>query len=98
MKATYFTSYGGPEVLTFGDLPDPTPGAGEVIVRVRASALNHLDLFRRLGQRGTGGALKEPFVLGCDIAGEVASLSAGVTGLKVGDRVVLNPGVTCGNC
>ena len=46
MKATYIEQQGPPEVLTFGDLPDPTPGPGEAVIRVRATALNHLDTFR----------------------------------------------------
>ena len=98
MKAIYFTQQGGPEVLIYGDLLEPTPGRGEVMVRVRATALNHLDLFRRAGSRGTGSATTEPFVLGSDIAGEVLQLGEGVTGLKTGDRVILNPGITCGRC
>ena len=98
MKATYFTQQGNPEVLTYGDMPDPKPGPGEVLVRVRASALNHLDVFRRAGSRGTGSATAEPFILGCDIAGEVAELGEGATGMETGDRVVLNPGITCGRC
>ena len=98
MKATYFTQQGGPEVLTFGDLPDPKPARGEALIRVRAAALNHLDLFRRAGSRGTGAATNEPFVLGCDVAGEIADLGEGVTGLQVGQRVILNPGITCGRC
>ncbi len=98
MKAVFFKEFGGPEVLQYGDLPEPIIGAHEVLVRVRATALNHLDVWRRAGQRGTKGELKEPFVLGCDIAGEVAQTGTGVTGVKPGDRVFLNPGITCGHC
>ena len=98
MKATFFTEPGGPEVLTFGDLPEPEIGPGEALVRVHATALNHLDVWRRAGQRGTRADGKEPFVLGCDIAGEVAEVGSDVAGLKAGDRVFLNPGITCGRC
>ena len=98
MKATYFTEAGGPEVLTFGDLPEPAIGPGEALVRVHATALNHLDVWRRAGQRGTTSEKKEPFILGCDIAGEVADVGADVAGLKAGDHVFLNPGITCGTC
>ena len=98
MKATYFTQQGPPEVLVYGDQPEPRPGRGEVLVRVRATALNHLDVFRRAGARGTGSAMAEPFILGCDVAGEVAEPGDGVTSLKAGDHVVLNPGITCGMC
>jgi 2-desacetyl-2-hydroxyethyl bacteriochlorophyllide A dehydrogenase len=98
LKATYFTEFGGPEVLTYGDVPEPTIGPGEVLVRVHATALNHLDVWRRSGQRGTKSELAEPFILGCDVAGEVAEVAADVSAVKSGDRVVLNPGVTCGTC
>ena len=98
MKATYITQHGGPEVLTYGDLPEPAIGPGEVLVRVHATALNHLDVFRRAGQRGTRGTLAEPFILGCDISGEIAEVGQEVQGLKVNDRVFLNPGITCGRC
>ncbi len=98
MKAVYFKEFGGPEVLTYGDLPEPVIGPSEALIRVRATALNHLDVWRRAGQRGTRGDLKEPFILGCDVAGEVAQIGTGVAGLKPGDRVILNPGVTCGLC
>lgn len=98
MKAVYFTEQGPPEVLKFGELPEPGIGPGEVLVRVRATALNHLDLFRRAGARGTGSASREPFILGCDIAGEVAEVGPGVADLKKGEHVFINPGITCGRC
>ena len=93
MKATYITEFGGPEVLTYGDVADPEIGAGDVLVRVKATALNHLDVWRRAGQRGTTSTLDEPFILGCDIAGEIAATGADATGFSPGDRVVVNPGV-----
>ncbi|MSQ25712.1 MAG: alcohol dehydrogenase [Dehalococcoidia bacterium] len=98
MKATYLMQFGGPEVLQYGDLPAPSIGAGEVLIRVRATALNHLDVWRRSGQRGTKAAMDKPLVLGCDIAGEVAQAGASVKGLAAGDRVIVNPGITCGTC
>ena len=98
MKAVYLTEQGPPEVLTYGDLPEPPIGADEVLVRVRATALNHLDVWARAGSRGTKREFKEPFILGCDIAGEVAEIGPQVTTVRVGDRVVLNPGITCGVC
>ena len=96
MKALAFNEFGGPDKLRLQDVPDPKPGANEVIVRVHACALNHLDLFVREGIP----ALKTPlpFWTGCDIAGEIAELGAGVTGLNVGDRVCVNPNLTCGRC
>jgi NADPH:quinone reductase-like Zn-dependent oxidoreductase len=96
MKALAFKEFGGPEKLGLLEVPDPTAGPGEIVVAVRACALNHLDLFVREGIP----ALKTPlpFWTGCDIAGEVAALGPGVAGLKVGDRVAVNPNLTCGRC
>ena len=95
MKAIYITEPGGPEKLIFGDRPDPEAGAGEVIVRVRGTALNHADLSIRAGRSPTGGL---PRILGLDIAGDVASLGPGVTGWRAGDRVVVENRVKCGTC
>ena len=95
MKAVYIAEPGGPEKLIFGDRPDPTPGAGEVVVRVRATALNHADLALRAGRSATGGL---PRILGLDIAGDIAQLGPGVTGWKAGDRVVVENRVKCGTC
>ena len=95
MKAVYIAEPGGPEKLVYGDRPDPEPGAGDVVVRVRATALNHADLAIRAGRSATGGL---PRILGLDIAGEVARLGAGVTGWKPGDRVVVENRVKCGTC
>ena len=96
MKALAFNVFGGPEKLKLQDVPDPKIGADEVLVRVRACALNHLDLFVREGIP----ALKTPlpFWTGCDIAGDVAEVGADVQGVKVGDRVAVNPNLTCGRC
>jgi NADPH:quinone reductase-like Zn-dependent oxidoreductase len=96
MKALAFHEFGGPDKLKYQDVPDPTIKAGEVLVRVRACALNHLDLFVREGIP----ALKTPlpFWTGCDIAGEVAEVGADVQTVKVGARVAVNPNLTCGRC
>ncbi len=96
MKALAFTEFGGPDKLRLQDVPDPAIKPTDALVRVRACALNHLDLFVREGIP----ALKTPlpFWTGCDIAGEVAEVGAAVTGVKVGDRVVVNPNLTCGRC
>src|SRR4029453_18478988 len=95
MKAVYIAEPGGPEKLIFGDRPDPQAGPGEVIVRVRATALNHADLSLRAGRSATGGL---PRILGLDIAGEVADLGPGVTGWKQNDRGVVENRVKCGAC
>jgi NADPH:quinone reductase-like Zn-dependent oxidoreductase len=96
MKAAYFREHGGLDRIEYGDLPDPVPGPGQVRVRVRAGALNHLDIFVRNGIPGIPVAL--PHVMGSDGAGVVESVGPGVTRVKPGDEVVLNPGVNCGDC
>jgi NADPH:quinone reductase-like Zn-dependent oxidoreductase len=96
MKALAFHEFGGPDKLKYEDVPDPTIPPNEVLVRVRACALNHLDLFVREGIP----ALKTPlpFWTGCDIAGEVAQVGAEVQDVAVGTRVAVNPNLTCGRC
>jgi len=79
-------------VLVLEDAPDPEPGPGEVLVRLRASALNHLDVWIRKGLP----SVPKPRILGADGAGVVEALGDGVTGLAPGDRVVLNPGIEAG--
>ncbi|MBM2829018.1 MAG: zinc-binding alcohol dehydrogenase [Actinobacteria bacterium] len=96
MKAVFFRRHGGPDVIEYGDLPVPSPGPGQVLVRVRAAALNHLDIFVRRGIPGIIVAF--PHILGSDGAGVVESVGPGVTCLKSGDEVVLNPGIDCGKC
>ena len=96
MKAVFLTKHGGNDVLTFGERPDPVPGAGEVLVRIEAAALNRLDLFVRDGIPGVPVAF--PHVPGADGTGVVEALGAGVKGPAPGSRVVLQPGLSCGTC
>ncbi|MGH9734601.1 MAG: zinc-binding dehydrogenase [Candidatus Acidiferrales bacterium] len=96
MKAMVFSEHGGPEVLRYTDVPEPSIGPNEVLVRVRACALNHLDLWIRRGLPGISVPL--PHILGSDIAGEIASVGNDVDGIKTGEKVVLSPGIPCGNC
>jgi NADPH:quinone reductase-like Zn-dependent oxidoreductase len=98
MKAVYITGHGGPDALTLGDRPDPKPGPNDALIRVRACALNRLDLYARAGERGTRLALDEPHILGGDIAGDVVEVGSEVTRLAVGERVVVNPRITCRQC
>ena len=95
MKAMVVTRHGGPEVLELRDVPDPEPKPGEVVVRVKAVAMNHLDLWVRRGLPNL--KLPLPHVLGCDIAGTVDD-AGGVPGVEPGQDVVLAPGVSCGRC
>jgi NADPH:quinone reductase-like Zn-dependent oxidoreductase len=94
MKAVRIHQFGGPEVLIYEDVPDPQPRQDQVLVRVRACALNHLDLWVRRGLPG----VKLPHILGSDIAGEVAAVGEYVTGFKPGQRVLLAPMHFCGHC
>jgi len=96
MKAVFFYSHGGVEVLQYGELPTPQPQSGEVLVRLHAAALNRLDLWVRWGWPGL--QLERPHIPGGDGAGEVAALGPGVTRWRVGQRVVINPGIGCGQC
>ena len=96
MKALAFNEHGGLEKLKYQDVPDPKVGSSEVLVKVRACALNHLDLFVREGLPGL--KLPLPFWSGSDIAGDVVEVGAQVQGVKVGDRVAVNPNITCGSC
>ncbi len=96
MKAVRFHEHGGPEVLKYEDAPDPKIQANEVLVKVKACALNHLDIWLRGGVRRW--QLPLPHIVGSDIAGEVAEVGALVTRVKRGDRVLLSPGISCGQC
>lgn len=89
MKAVVFDRHGGIENLVYRDWPDPVPRPHDVIMRVRAVGLNHLDLFARRGMPNV--KIPLPFISGGDIAGEIESLGEAVTGWDVGDRVVVNP-------
>jgi NADPH:quinone reductase-like Zn-dependent oxidoreductase len=92
VKALCFFEHGDLDVLQYADVPDPEPGPGEVLVRVRACTLNHLDIWVREGWPGL--KLELPHWTGADVAGEVAGLGEGVTGWEVGQRVVVDPGLT----
>ena len=94
MKAIRFHAHGGPEVLSYEDAADPIAGPGEAVVRVRACALNHLDLWQRRGIERV--RIPFPHVSGADVAGEV--VSAPGTEFAAGRRVMLQPGLSCGRC
>jgi NADPH:quinone reductase-like Zn-dependent oxidoreductase len=96
VKATIFKQHGGPEVLEYADLPEPIVHANEVLVEVKACALNHLDIFVRNGMPGIDIPL--PHILGSDVAGVVREVGELVTWVNAGDEVMVQPGVSCGHC
>jgi len=100
MKAVLFHQHGGPEVLEYTDFPTPEPKPGEALVRLRAAALNRVDVFVRNGWAGL--KLDLPHINGADGAGEIVTLTAplplGEEPLRVGDHVLINPNIGCGEC
>lgn len=96
MKAVFFHTHGGPEVLEYDDFPTPEIGPGEVLVRLQAAALNHVDLWIRKGWPDL--RLKYPHIPGADGAGDITALGHDVTQWSVGDRVVINSNLGCGRC
>jgi NADPH:quinone reductase-like Zn-dependent oxidoreductase len=94
MKAVRIHQFGGPEVLTYEDIPDPQLRKDQVLVRVKACALNHLDIWVRKGLPG----VKLPHILGSDIAGEVVEAGEYLSGFSPGQRVLIAPQHFCGHC
>jgi len=94
MKAVCIHEFGGPEVLRYEDVPDPKPRKDQVLIRVKACAMNHLDLWVRKGMPG----VSLPHILGSDVAGEVVEVGEYVTGFKSGQRVLLAPMHFCNHC
>jgi len=97
MKATVFHEHGGPEVLKYEDFPTPELNDDQVLVQIKATALNHLDLFVRSGIPGM--TLKMPHILGSDISGVISQIGDSVTtDLSEGQNVIIDPGLSCGIC
>jgi len=94
MKAVRIHEFGGPEVLRYEDVPDPQPRKDQVLIRVKACAMNHLDIWVRKGLPG----VNLPHILGSDIAGEIVAIGEYVTGFKPGQRVMLAPMHFCNHC
>jgi NADPH:quinone reductase-like Zn-dependent oxidoreductase len=94
MKAVRFHQHGSPDVLRYEDAPDPVPAPGEVLVRVRACALNYLDLWERRGIARIDFPM--PHISGSDVSGEVMAAPAGT--FAIGQRVMVQPGISCGRC
>ena len=93
MKAIVIHEDGGPEVLSYEDVPDPEPAAGEVLVRMRFASLNHLDVWTRKGLP----SVPKPRILGADGSGVVEAVGADVSGFEPGRPVVINPGLEHGD-
>lgn len=96
MNAIRFHEFGGPDVLRHEEAPDPVPKPGEVRIRLKAAALNHLDLFIRSGERERNIPL--PHIPGCDGAGIVDEAGEGAVAFRPGERVCISPGISCGTC
>lgn len=96
MKALLFHDHGGTDVLRYEDFPTPEPGPGQVQVRLHAAALNRLDIWVREGWKGL--KLAYPHISGADGAGEISALGEGVEEFKIGQRVVINANLSCGEC
>jgi NADPH:quinone reductase-like Zn-dependent oxidoreductase len=94
MKAVRIHQFGGPEVLQYEDVPDPKPRKDQVLVRAKACALNHLDLWVRQGIPG----VRLPHILGSDVAGEIVEVGEYVAGFRIGQRVLLAPMSFCNHC
>lgn len=96
MKAIYYEKHGGADVLTFGERPNPVTRPGTVKLAVHASSLNHIDVFLRGGLPGI--SIPLPHIPGCDASGVVREVGEGVSNVKPGDRVLMNPSIVCGKC
>lgn len=97
MKAAVQVGFGGLDQLEVKAVPDPAPARGEVLLRVRATTLNRLDLIQREGPALLPN-FKLPHIAGMDVVGEVAALGEAVTSVREGDRVLVNPALQCGTC
>ncbi len=96
MKAAVFEEHGGPEKILYKDVADPVAGPGEVVVQVKACALNHVDLWVLKGIPAY--PVTRPHVLGADVAGVIDSIGPGVQNVRIGQPVVIAPGLSCGQC
>jgi NADPH:quinone reductase-like Zn-dependent oxidoreductase len=96
MQAVRFDGHGDTDVIDYGEVPDPDVGRGDVLVDVKAGALNHLDVWTRRGLPGLD--LEMPHVSGSDAAGVVVETGVDVTRFEAGDRVAVSAGVFCGEC
>ena len=98
MRAVRIHSHGGPEVLQLDEIPEPAPGPGDLLVRLRATSVNHRDVWIRRGHPHPAYQVDLPAVLGGDVGGDVVEVGSEVDGFRVGDRVTASPYMQCGTC
>ncbi|MQF64527.1 zinc-binding dehydrogenase [SAR202 cluster bacterium AC-409-J13_OGT_754m] len=98
MKSIFISRHGGPEVIQFDEQPDPKPSYREVIVSIRATAINRLDTYVRAGVRGQRRNFPPPLILGGDASGIVVELGKNASKVNLNQRVLINPRITCGLC
>lgn len=98
MRAVRIHAHGGPEVLQLEEIPEPRPGPGQLLVRLRATSVNHRDIWIRRGHPHPAYHVNLPAVLGIDVCGDVVDAGDDVEGFRVGDRVTANPYMHCGRC
>lgn len=96
MKAAYFNEHGGIDKIILGEVPKPIPKSGEVLVQVKYSAVNHLDIWVRKGWPGLKNV--NPHILGGDASGVIDKLGSKSQTFKEGDEVIVHPGLSCGSC
>jgi NADPH:quinone reductase-like Zn-dependent oxidoreductase len=96
MKAVVFHEHGGPENLIYQDVPTPAPGEDEVLIRVKACSINHVDVWVRQGIPAYKTTF--PHISGCDVAGIVESVGKNVTGINRGEKIFVAPGLSCFRC
>ncbi len=96
MKATVFKEHGSVDKLVYTDFAEPDISSSEVLVKVKACGVNHLDIWVREGIPGV--TIPLPHILGCEITGEIAGVGSAVKDLSIGQRVLISPGISCGKC
>lgn len=98
MRAVRMHQHGGPEVLRVEEVAEPTPGPGDILVRMRATTVNHRDVWIRKGHPHPAYRVELPAILGIDISGEIVGMGGAVEGFAIGERVTANPYIPCGRC
>lgn len=98
MRAVRIHAHGGPDVLRLEDVPEPVPGPDDLLVRLRATSVNHRDIWIRRGHPHPAYHVGLPAVLGIDVCGDVEAVGSSVDGFEPGDRVTANPYMHCGRC